>query len=198
MKLRLAHILLILIGGWHIALASNKLKFEYITPNEGLTQATVTNIIQDTIGFMWFGTKNGLNRYDGYNLVKYYHNPLDSTSLPSNIIEKILIGSHSNMWVGTSEGICRYNYKLDNFDNYLFAGEESNKLVNYSLSSIYEDSNGRIWVGIYHHGLNLFNPENGSFTHFYHQSGNQESISSNNIHAILEDKNYCQRREMIN
>ena len=64
----------------------DKIKFEHITVNDGLSQNTVNCIFQDSRGFMWFGTHDGLNRYDGYEVIQFNHDPLDSNSLANNII----------------------------------------------------------------------------------------------------------------
>src|SRR6476620_5729650 len=83
-----------------------KLLFETITINDGLSQGMVNWIMQDHYGFLWFATKDGLNRYDGYRFVIYRHNPSDSSSIADNYIETIFEDSKGRLWVGTtSQGL---------------------------------------------------------------------------------------------
>ena len=77
-------------------------------------------------GFIWFATEDGLNRYDGNNIVVYRHNTNDKYSIADNIIRKIFIDSEETLWVGTENGLSRYNVELDNFNN--FVHEDSNNL----------------------------------------------------------------------
>src|SRR5690242_19167247 len=77
-----------------------KLKFESITLSDGLSQGMINCILQDRYGFMWFATKDGLNRYDGHHFIVYRHNPSDITTVADNFIEKIYEDSQGRLWVG--------------------------------------------------------------------------------------------------
>ena len=89
-------------------------KFHHITIENGLSQSTVLCIYQDSKGFMWFGTQDGLNRFDGYNMKIYSHEPGDSTSLSGNHIEAICEDKYGNLWIGTwSSGLNRYDQERD-------------------------------------------------------------------------------------
>jgi len=92
--------------------------FEYITSNNGLPQNTVLGIVKDKYGFMWFGTWNGLCRYDGYTFKTYLYNPKDKKSLNSNRIHNLKLDKNKNLWIRTfnDDELCRYNYEKDNFD----------------------------------------------------------------------------------
>ena len=78
--------------------------FKHISINDGLSQNAVFAIIKDSKGFMWFGTKDGLNRYDGYNFVIYQHNPFDTTTLSAGYITSLFEDSRGLIWVGTYDG----------------------------------------------------------------------------------------------
>ena len=80
---------------------SQDIKFNHITPNDGLANGNVRTILQDYQGFFWFGTEDGLQRYDGYTLVEYRHDPQDSTSLSSNYIFRVYEDTTRNLSIGT-------------------------------------------------------------------------------------------------
>ncbi|MDO6507573.1 EAL domain-containing protein [Colwellia sp. 4_MG-2023] len=107
-------------------LSNNFLKFNQLSTSDGLSNSNVFNITQDHQGFIWFATEDGLNRFDGNNIVVYRHNTKDKHSIADNIIRKIFIDSEKTLWVGTENGLSRYNYELDNFNN--FVHEEQNNL----------------------------------------------------------------------
>ncbi|WP_207420103.1 hybrid sensor histidine kinase/response regulator transcription factor [Desertivirga brevis] len=94
------------------------LKFQNISTQEGLPQNTVFGIAEDKYGFVWFGTLDGLCRYDGYQFKIYRFNPADINSVNSNQIDNVIKDTKGNIWVATQAGyeLCRYNYEKDNFD----------------------------------------------------------------------------------
>ena len=92
--------------------------FVKYSKSEGLVQNTVTNILEDPQGFMWFSTFEGLSRFDGYEFKNYKYSSKDPNSLPNNFTKKLLIDSKGNLWVGTQNGLAKYNYLKDNFTNY--------------------------------------------------------------------------------
>ena len=87
-------------------LFAQQAKFQHIGLDEGLSQDIVTAIAQDSLGFMWFGTEDGLNKYDGYGITVFKHNARDTNSLPSNVISTLMVDSRGRMWVATSRGVC--------------------------------------------------------------------------------------------
>ncbi len=91
-----------------------------ITVHDGLAHYSVQTIVQDKYGFIWFGTLNGLTRYDGYNLKNYQLSPTDSNSISNNRIQLIYSDNNDDMWISTFDSIiCKYNYQTDNFTRYL-------------------------------------------------------------------------------
>ena len=96
------------------------IKFEHITPEQGLSSNAICDVVQDHQGFIWFGTlNNGLNKYDGYKFTVYKHIPGDSTSLRTNRVEVIYEDHLGQLWVGMKNGgLCRYNRDMDNFTRY--------------------------------------------------------------------------------
>lgn len=120
-------------------------KFEHISLKEGLSQSIVTCIYQDSRGFMWFGTQNGLNKFDGYDFTVYQHDTLNKASISGNFIRCIYEDSKGNLWIGTdANGLNRYNRELDNFE---VINKEKSKNHDYSVLTVIEDSSGKMYVG---------------------------------------------------
>jgi ligand-binding sensor domain-containing protein/signal transduction histidine kinase/DNA-binding response OmpR family regulator len=121
------------------------ISFNHLTIENGLSQNSVLAIAQDTRGFMWFGTRYGLNRYDGYRFVCYKNNPADTNSLSDNYINALLCDSKKNLWAGTDKGLNKYDPEKNHFSRIaLYAGKRS---VPYAVHCIMEDKNGTLWVG---------------------------------------------------
>ncbi|MFQ5709340.1 MAG: two-component regulator propeller domain-containing protein [bacterium] len=94
------------------------LVFKQISPERGLSQKTVYAIVQDSVGFLWFGTQDGLNRYDGYSFKIYKNIVSDSTSLSDNRVRALYLDRRHTLWIGTSNGLNRYDPQTDSFTRY--------------------------------------------------------------------------------
>lgn len=93
--------------------------FQHLTTLEGLSQNDVNCIFQDSRGFMWFGTNDGLNRYDGYNFKIFRKKPRQLDGLASNIAFSITEDPEGNLWIGSSDnGVSKYNFSTNNFKSY--------------------------------------------------------------------------------
>ena len=161
------------------------IKFSHLTTAEGLSQSSVRCILKDRYGFLWFGTRDGLNRYDGYNFKIYRNDVNKSASLPSNHILTLYEDRSGNLWVGTiTGGISRYNRESDSFVTYTHDSSNSSTLSNPAVLSMLEDSYGNFWVGTYRN-LNLFNRKTGKATRL-----NLSPVISNaSIFDLYEDSN---------
>ncbi len=91
------------------------LAFQKLTINEGLSQGMVNTIIQDRYGFMWFGTKDGLNRYDGYSFKVFRHDPADSTTVRESTITGLAEDEQGHLWVGTATGVDLFDRSTERF-----------------------------------------------------------------------------------
>ena len=105
---------LVLISG-NLCMAQENIRFDRISVNEGLSQSDVKSMVRDRFGFLWIGTRDGLNRYDGLEFRKYGPQKSDSTSLQFNQILDLEVDSAGNIWIGSVGGIAIYNYRKDNF-----------------------------------------------------------------------------------
>ncbi|NRB53934.1 MAG: response regulator [Saprospiraceae bacterium] len=133
--------------------------FRNLDMKEGLSQGTVFTITQDELGHMWLGTRDGLNKYDGYQFTVYRHDPQESTSVVGNDIRVLYFDTTQHtLWIGTLQGLSRYDAAVDTFHNY----RESEGLSSNSIRCIQRDSKGRLWVGTAD-GLNLLQEDGQKF-----------------------------------
>ncbi|MEO7213847.1 two-component regulator propeller domain-containing protein [Mucilaginibacter sp.] len=132
-----------------ISLGQDNFNFTSITAKEGLSSNTVNAIVKDHNGLIWFGTTNGLSKYDGSNFTIYRHHQGDNTSLPSNEVLALFVDHTGKLWVGTSAGgLCYYDQKFDRFEQYKGDGSWK-ELPTISARTILEDHDGNLWVGTY-------------------------------------------------
>ncbi len=164
------------------------LKFNHISIDDGLSQNAIVSICQDKYGFMWFGTENGLNRYNGYNITIYKNDPDDSSSLTNNYITSICKDIDGELWIGTEGGLCKYNYEQDNFERYNHNSGNPNGLSGDVIINLYPDPLGGIWISINLGGIDYYDKKTGKFTHYKHDSKKPKSISSNLVFSVLRDK----------
>ncbi len=143
--------------------AQERLWFDEINIDDGLSQPTVLCMIQDKQGFIWIGTQYGLNRYDGYQFVTYKNEILDDTSLSSNYIIDLFEDSSGTLWIATNNGLNAFDTQTNKFTRYLHDSSNPNTISNNHISSIEEDTKGNLWVGTVGGGLNLFDKAHQTF-----------------------------------
>lgn len=147
----------------HSQALTKNINFEHISIDQGLSHSTVFSIIQDHKGFIWFGTLDGLNKYDGYSFKFYKSNPFDKKTLSNNIVFKVFEDQDNNLWIGTlGGGLNKFDRKEEKFIQFRYSATDTNSISNDNVRSIYQDSKKRIWIGI-DSGLNLFNSKTNSF-----------------------------------
>jgi ligand-binding sensor domain-containing protein len=121
----------------------SNLPLRALTIEDGLSQGMVNSIVQDRYGFMWFATKDGLNRYDGYTFTVFRHDPEDSTTVRSNYIYTLMEDRQGRLWVGTAEGIDLFDRTTETFRHMRTGMEHIRDIV----QSITQDKHGDLWVG---------------------------------------------------
>lgn len=164
-------------------------RFTHLTTDNGLSQSNVICILQDSKGFMWFGTFNGLNRYNGYGFEVFHDRASDAQRLSDNYISALCQDQRGDLWVGTSDGLNRYNHESNAFQRFLHQADDPHSISDNQIETILEDRQGRLWIGTRKGGLELFDPETETFTHRVHEQNDPQSLSSNFIRVLFEDSN---------
>lgn len=137
-----SHILICLIGyqiGCHAQMADEHYYFKNLSVQNGLSQNTVNAILQDKQGFMWFGTKDGLNRYDGLSFRKFKHDDRTRRSIGNNFITALYEDAKGNIWVGTDVGLYIYNPEKDSFRHFAELSAENTK-IEHTVTAISGDN----------------------------------------------------------
>ncbi|MEO5910777.1 MAG: two-component regulator propeller domain-containing protein [Pelobium sp.] len=157
---------------------AEKLRFSRLSTTNGLSQSTINTIVKDKTGYLWFGTNDGLNRFDGYKFKIYRNVPSDTTSLAYNLIRTLYVDSKGNLWVGTlGGGLVLYDEKKDSFRRYDIG----------LIQRIFEDHNGRIWIGTYE-GLFNIDKKSGEAVRAEAYDKRYRLLKGKTITAIIEDK----------
>ncbi len=173
----------------------NNIRFEHISSEnikivKGLSQNTVFCMMQDSKGFLWFGTWDGLNKFDGYNFTIFEPNSFNKNQDLSNpTIHAIFEDSKGDIWVGTENGLNRLDKNTLIFTQYKNNPNDVNSISNDTINSIVEDENGFIWFGT-KNGLNKFDKKNNKFYQFKNLPNDKRSLSNNKINYLYFDKNH--------
>ncbi len=190
---RYLSIIIVLIALIIQGVSAQQIRFRHLTINDGLSQNAVLAILQDSMGFMWFGTKDGLNRYDGYSFTIYQHNAFDSTSVSENYITTLFEDKRGILWIGTLNGSLNcFQRNTETFQrvNYSVLGDNNPGKV----LSITEDQSGNIWVGTRSDGLFRLNISfnDGKVTvinikQFVFSEEKLNSLSNNQVSSLFVD-----------
>jgi len=189
MKKRL--VLYFLLAYTSALIAQDKnLIFDHISVIDGLSHPAVNDIVQDSSGFLWIGTQNGLNRFDGYSFKVYKSYEQQQNGVTNNCIKALFVDKNGILWVGTvAGGLLRYNKNADMFESFMNDPKNPKSISSNSVYSICEGENGSIWVGTYGGGLNKFNPYTKEFIRFQHNQNDKTSLVNNDIRSLYFDKN---------
>jgi ligand-binding sensor domain-containing protein/two-component sensor histidine kinase len=169
---------------------SQNLKFAHIGTQDGLSQMNVTCIMQEVRGFIWIGTDDGLNRYDGYRFVTYHHDPKDSNSLSSNSVIDIKQDNGGNLWVATKNGLNKLDLKTGRFIRYMHDAANPNSISGNRLNRLALDADGNLWIATESTGLDYFDIKKNVFKHYIHSEAEKTSISHDAIVSIYNDSQH--------
>jgi ligand-binding sensor domain-containing protein len=161
--------------------------FDQLTINEGLSHNTVFCLLQDEYGYIWMGTQNGLNKYDGYSF-KIYRSGSEAPyneGFKGKIITALFEDSGGNLWVGTRKNGVNFKSNLsDRFKN-LSSEEAFNLVAGYEITSFYEDKSGKIWISSIGGGLLRYDPKSKTSRHFTQENS---GLPNNITFDVAEDK----------
>src|SRR6202789_2741125 len=161
------------------------IRFSRISSSQGLYQLRVSDIVQDDQGFIWFGTLNGLIRYDGYNFKVFKHDLERQESLSGVFISSLFKDRAGTIWVGTDQFLDRFDPLTETFRHYHFDVPDSSGLTT-TVNQISQDSSGMLWLST-RKGLFQLDPVTGKTRHFYHDPGDPSSLGDNAIESTGED-----------
>ncbi|HEX7984586.1 MAG TPA: two-component regulator propeller domain-containing protein, partial [Duganella sp.] len=162
------------------------LNFERLSVRDGLAQETVTAIVQDQQGFMWFGSQHGLSRYDGYRVTVYRTIPNDPRSLADNWVQVLHVDKKNRLWIGTRGGLQRFDPASGDFTRFPAAPEGPERAVRRQVQAIISDGYGQLWLGT-SDGVHHFDPESGRYTVMRHDPANPASLANDQVNALALD-----------
>ncbi len=162
------------------------LPVDIFTIKDGLSQTRVNTVYIDSKGFLWIGTHNGLNKYNGYEFQIFQYQSVDSNSLSNNFIYSICEDQNHDLWIGTRNGLSKFNRKTEKFQNYYQNIDNPNSLIDNEIFYVYMDKEGVLWIKTLEH-LSRYNPEKDEFIHFEHYNDYFNFVEGTNYFSIFED-----------
>ena len=173
-------VFLLLFSSVSLTAQNTDIRFEHLTVDDGLSNNFIRSIVQDSMGFMWFATEDGLNKYDGYTFTVYRNDPNDSTSLGENIVEVLQVDKNGIIWVGTNGGgLNAFNPQTEKFTPYNMYPDDMHDISKDYIYDLYIDKNDHLWISAWGKGLYCLDPGTNHITHYEHNPGDPNSISSN-------------------
>ena len=183
MKYKIAFLVLLFISG--NIFSQNKYRLKNISTTDGLSQSSVIAIHQDKFGQMWFGTRDGLNKYDGSRFTIFRNDISDKSSISNNDILSIEEDNSGKIWVGTYNGLNCYNPVTNTFTRYLHT--KNNHTISGNAIWSIKEIGGEMWFGT-SKGLTIYNKKTGQFSSTFHSDTDHTTLPSNNILSILQTK----------
>jgi signal transduction histidine kinase/ligand-binding sensor domain-containing protein/CheY-like chemotaxis protein/HPt (histidine-containing phosphotransfer) domain-containing protein len=159
-----------------------------LTTADGLPQGSVYSTLQDSQGFVWLATEDGLIRFDGRELLRYAYSPRSVNGLPGNFIYQIVEDTHQDLWLAIKDtGIARWNRASDTFTIYRHDPNRSGSLASDSVRTLLIDSHGRLWVGTTDAGVDILDPASGHFEHLRHDAHDANSLLDDRVQRLELD-----------
>jgi len=190
MKIKLYILFLFLTGLFSLLQISEShcqnIIVDHFTIENGLSQTSVNCLIQDSRGFLWIGTQDGVNKYDGYGFKIFKNQPTDTNSLSDNYVNCIYEDSEGNIWVGTNKGLNRIDRFTKRFSHYFSNPNNINSLKEDEVYDLYQDKSGYLWIKTENY-LSRLNLQSGKFRHYEHYNDIFNFISVNATFSIFED-----------
>jgi len=170
--------------------SQSQIRFKHISTEHGLSQCGVYCIFQDKNGFMWFGTEDGLNRYDGYEFKDYRTDPQDPTTISDNYVRCLYEDQKGMLWIGTRNGgLNCFDPQAEVFTHYKNDENDKNSLSNNDVRAICKDHfEDVLWIGTAGGGINRFDLKTRQFKRYQNNPENPDSLSHDDVRAIYQDR----------
>ena len=190
MSLKVKIFLIIIFEAVFIFAQKRDIQFEQLTIDDGLSANTVLSLLQDSRGFLWIGTYNGLNKYDGYNFIVYNNSPDDSSSISDNQIRSLCEDSNGDIWIGIWEGgLNKFNRATEKFTRYEHNPNDRASISPGGIFALSFDKSGNLWLGTQKSGVDYFDLKTGIFHHYKHNPDDPYSLSADQIYDVHVDRN---------
>ena len=170
-------------------LHNKQFKFEELTYKDGLKHHSITEVSQDSRGYMWFGTFNGIYKYDGYTFKIYKNIIQDKNSLIENNINIVKEDNFGNVWIGTNGGLCIYNRNKDNFKRTIYTSDSSKSelIIKDKIYCILQDVDNILWIGTNSGLYQLINNKDNIFS-VKHFTSKNYNLHSDIVKSIIQDE----------
>ncbi len=169
------------------ASATEAVRFNRLSVEQGLSQSVVQAIAQDERGFIWIGTQQGLNRFDGHEFVTYFNDPDNPDSLSHDWIWDLHVDGEGTLWIGTGGGLNRLTPGASDVQPVF--SRLSNGFADLPVRVIAQDGQGTLWLGSDGAGVIRYEPVTGALHQFLHDPEDERSLSSNRVKALHVDGN---------
>ena len=161
------------------------LRFHRLSTADGLSQTRVAQIVQDDLGFVWFGTQYGLNRYDGYNFKLFVHEPGNANSAAGTFVYSLFKDRDGLIWIGWSKGLDRLDPRTETFTHYRVEHDEGGTQRANTILHISQDRAGMLWLAT-GSGLRRLDPATGALSHYRHNA-DPDSLPTTDVNWSGED-----------
>ncbi len=179
-------LLLLLATDPSILMAQDALYVNHLTSNEGLSSNRINCIYEDSEGFMWFGSEDGLNLYDGVNITIFKYDPQDSSSICNSSVYSITGDPLSgDLWIGTRKGLCRFNKASFSFST-MFLNSSLNDISDHIIYDLKFDKDHTLWIAT-SYGLYTFNEKDSVLHRYLREPGNPRTLASNAVEQVFFD-----------
>jgi ligand-binding sensor domain-containing protein/serine phosphatase RsbU (regulator of sigma subunit) len=182
MRIILVFVFLVIIIG---KTSAGDYKISHYSVKQGLSQSVIHSIFQDSRGFIWVGTQDGLNRFDGYKFISYQHNPSDTSTLSDSWIYSVAEDRDGNLWIGTRRGLNKYIFAENRFIRYQHSVHDPSIPYKDNVYGVAVAANGMVYTNT-PPLINLFNPQTGQYTHYLNSLPIAQNVEDQS-HPIIFD-----------
>ena len=164
-----------------------KAAFKVLSIRDGLPNASVSALVQDSKGFIWMATQGGLARYDGTGFKTFANEPFDESSLSNDLLQSLFLDADDSLWIGSYNGLGHMDTSTERITSYRHSSTREDSLSNDLIIAMARDGQGKLWIGTLN-GLNRMDEAKGSFTRYYADPNDPTSIPNNTIRSLFLDR----------